>query len=195
MDLGIAGKVAFVAASTSGLGRASALALAAEGVQVCVTGRREQALADVVAQIREAGGTAVSTQLDVEDAASIEQAISLCERELGPIDILVLNGPGPKPGSPSTITSEDVAQASARLIEPHVSMVNRVLPGMRERGWGRIVAIGSTAVITPSSSWCSQRLTPGFGGVFEGAVFGVGRDGVTVNMVHPVGFDAENRPA
>lgn len=186
MDLGIAGKVAFVAASTSGLGRASALALAAEGVQVCVTGRREQALADVVAQIREAGGTAVSTQLDVEDAASIEQAISLCERELGPIDILVLNGPGPKPGSPSTITSEDVAQASARLIEPHVSMVNRVLPGMRERGWGRIVAIGSTAVITPSEQLVLSTVgRQGLAGYLKALSLEVGRDGVTVNMVHP----------
>ena len=91
MDLGIAGKVAFVAASTSGLGRASAVALAAEGVHVCVTGRRAEALDEVVSEIREAGGTAVSTQLDVEDVNSVEQALDLCERELGPVDILVFN--------------------------------------------------------------------------------------------------------
>lgn len=186
MDLGIAGKVAFVAASTSGLGRASAVALAAEGVHVCVTGRRAEALDEVVSEIREAGGTAVSTQLDVEDVNSVEQALDLCERELGPVDILVLNGPGPKPGSPTTVTTDDVAEAFGRLVQPHVQMVNHVLPGMCERKWGRIVAIGSTAVITPSmqlvlSTMGRQSLT----GYLKALSLEVGADGVTVNMVHP----------
>lgn len=186
MDLQISEKVAFVAASTSGLGRASVLALAAEGAHVCVTGRTAKAREEVVKQIREAGGVALEVPLDVEDATSIEQAISTCERELGPVSILVLNGPGPKPASPSTITSEDVAGAAARLIEPHVRMVNRVLPGMRERGWGRIIAIGSTAVVTPSQQLVLSTIgRQGLAGYLKALSQEVGGDGVTVNMVHP----------
>ncbi|WP_297556757.1 SDR family oxidoreductase [uncultured Actinomyces sp.] len=186
MDLQIGGKVAFVAASTSGLGRASALALAAEGARVCITGRNEQAREEVVSQIREAAGVALSVPLDIEDAACVEQAIDMCESELGPVDILVLNGPGPKPASPTTITSEDVAGAVARLIEPHVRMVNRVLPGMRERGWGRIIAIGSTAVVTPSQQLVLSTIgRQGLAGYLKALSQEVGGDGVTVNMVHP----------
>lgn len=186
MDLQISGKVAFVAASTSGLGRASALALAAEGAHVCVTGRTAKVREEVVKQIREAGGVALEVPLDVEDAASTAQAISTCERELGPVSILVLNGPGPKPASPSTITSEDVAGAAARLIEPHVRMVNQVLPGMRERGWGRIIAIGSTAVVTPSGQLVLSTIgRQGLAGYLKALSQEVGEDGVTVNMVHP----------
>ncbi|MDO5034608.1 MAG: SDR family oxidoreductase [Actinomycetaceae bacterium] len=186
MDLGISNKVAFVAASTSGLGRASAIALAGEGVKVCVSGRNVDRGNEVVEQIRTAGGTAMFTPLDVEDPASVDAAISACEAEFGNIDILVLNGPGPKPGFPSKISSEDVAAAAARLIEPHVRMVNRVLPGMREQGWGRIVAVGSTAVITPSQQLVLSTIgRQGLTGYLKALSLEVGADGVTVNMVHP----------
>lgn len=185
MDLGIAGKVAFVAASTSGLGRACAIALAAEGAKVCVTGRNKEKADEVVSLIEEAGGSAIAAPLDVENPDSVDGAISACEK-LGLIDILVLNGPGPKPGAPSKIDPEDVAAANARLIQPHVQMVNRVLPGMRERGWGRIIAVGSTAIITPSEQLVLSSIgRMGLEGYLKALSLEVGADGVTVNMVHP----------
>lgn len=186
MDLKIKDRVAFVAASTSGLGRASALALAAEGVAVCVTGRDEERCAPVVDQIEGAGGRAIASALDVENPESVQAALEKCESELGPIDILVLNGPGPKPGTPTQVTPEYVVEAYARLVQPHVQMVNHVLPGMRERKWGRIVAIGSTAIITPSEQLVLSTMgRQSLAGYLKALSLEVGADGITVNMVHP----------
>ncbi|MDO5049313.1 MAG: SDR family oxidoreductase [Actinomycetaceae bacterium] len=186
MDLRISNKVAFVAASTSGLGRAAALALAAEGVRVCVTGRDIERCIPVVDEIEQAGGTAIAAALDVLDKDSITAALKHTEDEFGPVDILILNGPGPKPGSPTTVTPEDVADAFGRLVQPHVQMVNHVLPGMRERGWGRIIAIGSTAVITPSMQLVLSTMgRQALAGYLKALSLEVGGDGITVNMVHP----------
>lgn len=186
MDLGIANRVAFVAASTSGLGRAGALALAGEGVKVCVTGRTQQRCQPVVEEICASRGTAVAAPMDVEDAQSVESALASCVAALGPIDILVLNGPGPKPALPSAVTGEDVQAAVARLVAPHLQMVNAVLPGMRERGWGRVIAIGSTAVITPSEQLVLSTLgRQALAGYLKALATEVAPDGVTVNLVHP----------
>lgn len=186
MDLQISGRVAFVAASTSGLGRASAVALAAEGVAVCVTGRSLERCEPVVREIEEAGGEATACVLDVEDSLSVEAALEHCVSQLGAIDILVLNGPGPKPGSPTTVEPRDVDEAIHRLVSPHVEMVNAALPGMRERGWGRVIAIGSTAVITPSEQLVLSTMgRQGLAGYLKALASEVGKDGVTVNLVHP----------
>ena len=186
MDLGIANRVAFVAASTSGLGRGAALALGAEGVKVCVTGRTRERCQPVVDEIRASGGTAIAAPMDVEDAQTVESALATCVKELGAIDILVLNGPGPKPGLPSAVSGEDVEGAVRRLLTPHVQMVGTTLPGMRERGWGRIIAIGSTAVITPSEQLVLSTLgRQALAGYLKALATEVGPDGVTVNLVHP----------
>ncbi|MDO5728824.1 MAG: SDR family oxidoreductase [Actinomycetaceae bacterium] len=186
MDLKIADRVAFVAASTSGLGRASAVALAAEGVAVCVTGRSLERCEPVVDEITAAGGRATACVLDVEDPDSVAAALGHCESELGAIDILVLNGPGPKPGLPSQVVAEDVDGAVRRLVSPHVQMINAVLPGMKERGWGRVIGIGSTAVITPSEQLVLSTMgRQALAGYLKALSTEVGKDGITVNMVHP----------
>ena len=131
MDLGIAGKTALVAASTGGLGLAMARALAAEGVRVAIIGRRRDRAKEIVADLhtgvrdrapdRHRGGP--------DHARGIESAVEQTVADLGPIDILVLNGPGPKPGAAATLGSDDIAAAFDLLVKPQHALVSQVLPG------------------------------------------------------------------
>ena len=150
MDLGISGKTAFVAASTGGLGLAIARALAAEGVRVAITGRREVRAKEIVAELTDAYGPgAVAIEADLSTAEGVAAAVEQTVAELGPIDILVLNGPGPKPGAAATLGADDIAAAFEQLVKPHHALVSHILPGMRERRWGRILAVGSSGVVAP----------------------------------------------
>ncbi|MDT3768034.1 SDR family oxidoreductase [Gleimia hominis] len=186
MDLGLTNKVAFVAASTSGLGRASAVELAAEGARVFVTGRTQARVQTVVEQVLEAGGEADGAVMDVEDLASVEHAAATCEAVFGPIDVLVLNGPGPRPGKPTTVEPKDVDEAMNRLVKPHIALVNRCLPHMQKQGWGRIIAVGSVAVQTPSEQLVLSSMgRMALAGYLKALSLEVGASGVTVNVVHP----------
>ena len=106
MDLGIKGKVALVMASSRGLGRAMAIALAREGVKVAVTGRSAQDLQKSVELIQAVGGTALALSWDLSDATVIDNLVSKIEKELGPIDILINNTGGPPP---TTAAGQDPA--------------------------------------------------------------------------------------
>ncbi|MDO5721821.1 MAG: SDR family oxidoreductase, partial [Actinomycetaceae bacterium] len=129
---------------------------------------------------------ATAAAMDVEDPDSVRAALAHCQSHLGPIDILVLNGPGPKPGQPSEVTGEDAQAAVARLVSPHLQMLSATLPGMRERGWGRVIAIGSTAVITPSQQLVLSTMgRQALAGYLKALAGEVAPQGVTVNMVHP----------
>lgn len=189
MDLGLEGKVALVMAGTSGLGRAAAAALAAEGVRVCLTGRDAAHASEVAAAITPADATVgevMGVGMDVEDLTSVECAIRACETKLGPVDIAVLNGPGPAPANPSEVSVEAAEAAFTRLVSPHLTAINLVLPGMRERGWGRIIAIASTAVITASQQLVLSTMgRSALVGYLKALAGEVGADGVTVNVVHP----------
>jgi 3-oxoacyl-[acyl-carrier protein] reductase len=155
MDLGISGKTALVAASTGGLGLAIARALAAEGVRVAVTGRRSERAKEIAAELDGisgavlAGKGAIGIDADLTTAEGIAAAVERTERELGPIDILVLNGAGPKPGAAATLSADDIAAAFELLVKPQHALIAHVLPGMRERRWGRILAVGSSGVVAP----------------------------------------------
>jgi 3-oxoacyl-[acyl-carrier protein] reductase len=200
MDLGIAGKTALVAASTGGLGLAVARALAAEGVRVAVVGRRRDRAKEIVAELQAAYGTgtlgigslgssgfdAVAIEADLGTPEGIESAVDQTEANLGPIDILVLNGPGPKPGAAATLTSEDMAAAFDLLVKPHHALVSRVLPGMRERRWGRILAIGSSGVTAPLPNLAvSNTGRAALAGYLKTLAAEVALDEVTVNLLLP----------
>jgi 3-oxoacyl-[acyl-carrier protein] reductase len=182
MKLGLEGRSALVCASTGGLGLASARALAAEGVRVAVTGRRE-----MVAQ--EIAGTlpgAVALRADLREPASGAAVAGAARAALGPVDILVLNGPGPAPELASELDGAGVAAAVELLVRPHVELVRRLLPAMRERGWGRIIAIGSSGMVTPLSGLASSNLgRAALAGYLKTLATEVARDGVTVNVVIP----------
>ncbi|BAS12220.1 2,3-dihydro-2,3-dihydroxybenzoate dehydrogenase [Arthrobacter sp. Hiyo8] len=99
MDFGISGKTAFVAASTGGLGLSVARGLAAEGVRVAITGRRGELAEKIAAELQADGHSAVAVEADLSTADGVTAAVERAVELLGPIDILVLNGPGPKPGA------------------------------------------------------------------------------------------------
>lgn len=145
MDLGIVGRVALVAASTGGLGLAVATALAAEGARVVVTGRDADRARSAAASLP--GG--VGMQLDLAGTEAPALVVGRVQEEVGPVEILVLNGPGPKPGRASDLTADDLGEATGSLLLPQQRLVAAVLPGMVQRGWGRILALGSSGVVAP----------------------------------------------
>jgi 3-oxoacyl-[acyl-carrier protein] reductase len=200
MDLGIAGKTALVAASTGGLGLAVARALAAEGVRVAIVGRRRDRAKEIVAELQTAYGhtvagageagvpgfDAVAIEADLTTPEGIESAIEQTMADLGPIDILVLNGPGPKPGAAATLSSEDIAAAFDLLVKPHHALISHVLPGMRERRWGRILALGSSGVVAPLPNLAvSNTGRAALAGYLKTLAAEVALDSVTVNMLLP----------
>ncbi|PRB42649.1 3-oxoacyl-ACP reductase [Arthrobacter sp. MYb23] len=195
MDLGIAGKTALVAASTGGLGLAVARALAAEGVRVAIVGRRRDRAKEIVAELQAAYGSgslgargfdALAIEADLTTPEGIESAVEQTVADLGPIDILVLNGPGPKPGAAATLSSDDIAAAFDLLVKPHHALVSHVLPGMRERRWGRILAIGSSGVTAPLPNLAvSNTGRAALAGYLKTLAAEVALDEVTVNLLLP----------
>jgi 3-oxoacyl-[acyl-carrier protein] reductase len=182
MDLGIAGRTAFVAASTSGLGWATASALATEGVRVAVTGRRGQLAADRAQELPEA----IGLELDLTDTASLDAALRVTESRLGPIDILVLNSGGPPPSTAADVSPDDLETAARLLLLPHQHMLRATVPGMRQRGWGRVLAVGSSGVQQPIPHLAlSNAIRGALAGLLKTWASEVAADGVTVNMLLP----------
>lgn len=186
MDLGLDGKVAVVCASTSGLGAASARALAREGARVVVTGRSEDKGHELVRQISAEAGHAVFQRADYLDEDAPALIVQKAILEFGSVDIAVLNGPGPHPGGPENIEPTDAISAITTLVEPHIRLLQLILPSMREAGWGRIIAIGSTAVEIPSMTLTASSMGRGaLAAYLKALATKEATKGITVNMVHP----------
>ncbi|HEY8295268.1 MAG TPA: SDR family oxidoreductase [Micrococcaceae bacterium] len=182
MDLRIQGKTALVAASTGGLGLAVARALASEGARVVITGRRGAVAQQVAAELPDAVGLAADLSTD----EGLESAVNAAVDAFGPVDILVLNGPGPKPGAAAALTSQDMASAFDLLVRPQHALISKVLPGMRERRWGRILAIGSSGVAAPLPNLAlSNTGRAALAGYLKTLAAEVALDAVTVNMLLP----------
>lgn len=189
MDLGVAGRTALVCASTAGLGRATAEALAAEGVRVVISGRRPE----VAGQIAAGLAGAVAVPCDVTEPRAADRLAEQAEQALGaPIDIVVLNGPGPKPAAAQDISAGDIRQAVETLLVFQQQLVERVLPGMRRRGWGRILAIGSSSVVEPIAGLALSTIgRSALAAYLKTLATEVAADGVTVNMVLPGRIDTD----
>lgn len=182
MDLGIAGRTALVCASTSGLGEGIARALGAEGARVVVTGRRADRAAEIAAELPAAIGLGV----DLVGPGAAQRMVEAAEEAFGPVDILVLNGPGPRPAHAVDITSADIDEAVGSLIRPQQKLVSLVLGGMRERGWGRILAVASSGVVAPLANLTLSNIgRAALGGYLKTLATEVAADGVTVNMLLP----------
>ncbi len=187
MDLGIADRIALVAASSRGIGYASALALAREGARVMVSSRDVEAAARAAASIiEETGGVAASCAADVTDPKSLELLVEQTEQELGPIDILVTNSGAPRGGRLDELGDEDWIHGFELATLSVARLLRLALPGMRERGWGRVVAVQSTSVKQPIPHLhLSNGVRPGAQGLLKSAADMAGADGVTVNSVLP----------
>lgn len=151
MDLKLSGKRALVTGSSSGLGEAMALLLGAEGAEVVVHGRDETRTKSVAAAIAEAGGKA---DYAIGDLATDEGADAVAGAALrgGPIDVLVNNAGSYEHLSWTAATSEDWRQTYEVNVISGVRMVQRLVPQMRERGWGRVITIGGGLAIQPMNS-------------------------------------------
>jgi 3-oxoacyl-[acyl-carrier protein] reductase len=188
MDTGLQGRTAIVPGSSSGLGLAVARALAGEGANVVLVGRRGELVQKEAAKLP----SAVGVEADLADPDVPARLVAEAEQRFGPVDVLVLNGGGPPPGLAADFTPEQFATAVDLLVQPHLRLVAGVLPGMRERGYGRIVAVGSSGVQQPIDGLvASNAARAALAGYLKTLAGEVAADGVTVNMVLPGRIDTD----
>jgi 3-oxoacyl-[acyl-carrier protein] reductase len=142
----LAGKIALVTGSSRGLGRAIALALAAEKIAVAVNYHKQREQADeVVAEIRNAGGRAIAIGADVSNASDVSRMVGETKAQLGTITILVNNAGIARVEPIDAISEENWDAMLAVNLKSAFLVTKAVLPGMREAGWGRILNMSSTA--------------------------------------------------
>jgi 3-oxoacyl-[acyl-carrier protein] reductase len=188
LDTGLKNKVALVCASTAGLGLAAAKGLAAEGAHVVISGRR----GDLATQIAKSLPSAIGVEADLANPESAEKLISATKSAFGNPDILILNSGGPKPGSATGVTRSQYLEALEYMMLQHMEIVRGVLPGMVEKGWGRIIAIGSTAIQTPNPDLAlSGIIRASLASYLKILSREVAASGVTVNMALPGRVDTE----
>ncbi len=186
MDLGISGKHAAVAASSSGLGLGTARALAAEGVRVAMCGRDEARLREAVGAITDAGGDAIAIPADVSTIAGATGFVTAAIERLGSVDILVANAGGPPPGTFSSTDMDAYGPALELTLLSSVAMCRAAVPAMQERRWGRVVVITSVSVRQPIPSIIlSNTARAGLTGFLKTLALEVAADGVTVNSAQP----------
>jgi 3-oxoacyl-[acyl-carrier protein] reductase len=188
MDLSLESRSALVLGSTSGLGLAIAQRLAEEGARVAFTGRRGAE----AARLAEGHPGAIGLALDLQDESSVDRAVSMVSERFGGVDIVVLNSGGPPPGTAAALQAHDLAAALRALLLAQIGIVARLLPGMREREWGRIVAVGSSGVQQPIPNLVqSNTVRAALAGYLKTLSREVAADGVTVNMVLPGRMDTD----
>ncbi|HET6978565.1 MAG TPA: SDR family oxidoreductase [Pyrinomonadaceae bacterium] len=187
MDLGLKNKVALVAAGSRGLGRAVAEELAAEGASLLLCARDAQVLAETAAAIAESTGAHVlAVPADVTVIDDIKRVVDAGIDRFGQIDILVTNAGGPPAGSFDQLTREQWDEAIKLTLLSAVELARQVLPGMRERRWGRIINITSIAVKQPVDGLLlSNSLRAGLTGFARTLANEVAPEGITVNNVLP----------
>jgi 3-oxoacyl-[acyl-carrier protein] reductase len=181
MKLGLEGKVALVMAASRGIGRGIAVALAREGARVAISSRSAGRLDEAAAEVGAGTATFVADTSDTETLAALPAEVAAA---LGPIEILVVNTGGPPAGAALDHGLEDWEAAYRSLVLAPKVLAEAVVPGMRERGWGRIVNVGSTSTREPipflNLSNSHRMAAVGFLKTLSREVAG---DGITVNTV------------
>jgi 3-oxoacyl-[acyl-carrier protein] reductase len=187
VDLGLGDKIALVAASSRGLGRAIAEEFGAEGAALVMCARGDEELQHVAAQIREKSGVrVVAIAADLADPRGVDAVTEAALREFGRVDILVTNAGGPPPGAFESHTPEAWRAAYALTLESTVNMVRAVLPGMKQRRWGRILNVTSIAVKQPVQDLIlSNSLRAAVTGFARTLANEVGAFNITVNNLMP----------
>ena len=182
MDLGLAGRVALVTGGSQGMGGGIAAALAEEGARVAITSRsRERA----EAAAKEIGAMPVA--YDSDDLDGVPGVVAEVEDGLGPIDVLVVNTGGPPPGGdPFGFETSDWEAAHRSLVLAPLGLARAVVPGMRERGFGRVLNVASTAVVEPRTLLLlSAAHRTGAVALFKVLATESAADGVTLNTLLP----------
>lgn len=189
MDLKISGRTALVFGASKGLGKAVAQALIAEGVRVVIVARDSARIAATASEIG-----AIGIAGDVSAPGNSEALVAQAAKALGaPIDILVTNTGGPPAGSFETMSAGDWQKGFDNLWISMVESVRAVLPHMRERKWGRILAITSISAREPQPGLViSNSLRAGLLGLINSVSRDVAKDGITMNALLP-GYTATDR--
>lgn len=187
MDTGLKGKVALVCAASRGLGKATAMALAAEGVRVAMCARHMPTLEAAAAEIQAATGSEIlAVAADVSRRADIVRLVDQTVQHFGGIDILVTNSGGPRAGLFSALFETDWREAIDLLLMSTVLLCMEAVPHMRQRGGGRIINITSISVKQPVAGLIlSNALRPAVVGISKTLANELARDGILVNCVAP----------
>jgi len=187
MDLGLSDKAAIVLASSSGLGLAVARSLCAEGARVALSGRDPGRLARALEALRAPAGRGDRVwgeALDVTDEAALRAHCAAVVQRWGPVQILVTNAGGPPPGTALDVDDAGLDASLDLTLRSAVHAVQAVLPGMRERRWGRIVGLTSVSVRQPIPTLAySNVMRAGLTAYFKSLANEVAADGVLVNTV------------
>ncbi len=186
MDLGISGKCALVLGAGGGLGGAIAQTLAAEGAKVVVADIDVDAAEKTVTEIKSAGGEAFSIKWDISDLSVVEGNVALIEGQYGNVAILVNNTGGPPPTAVSGQSPEQWSKSFQSMVMSVIALTDRVLPNMRNAGWGRIITSTSSGVVAPIPNLgLSNALRSALVGWSKTLAKEVGGAGITSNIVLP----------
>jgi 3-oxoacyl-[acyl-carrier protein] reductase len=186
VDLGLAGRVAVVAAASKGLGRGAAEALADEGVSLLINARGEEALDSALASLSGRGAKVVGYAGDVTrpevPAALIERAIA----EFGRLDIVVTNSGGPQAKRALELSDDEIKDAVESNLLTHVRFVRAALPHLEQGGWGRICAITSYGVVQPLPNLALSNVArSGLRAWAKTAAQDLAPKNITINLVAP----------
>jgi 3-oxoacyl-[acyl-carrier protein] reductase len=187
MDLGLRGKVALVAAASKGLGRATAEELATEGATVVICARNRETLDSAREEIaRTTGSQIVAVAGDVSIESDVDRIVDKAIQEFGRVDILVTNAGGPPSGPFESLTTEMWKQAVDLTLMSVINLTSRVIPGMKQRQWGRIININSIAAKQPVNGlMLSNSIRSAVTGFARTLANEVAADGITVNNILP----------
>ncbi|CRM90925.1 3-oxoacyl-[acyl-carrier-protein] reductase FabG [Pseudomonas sp. 22 E 5] len=186
MNLGLEGKVALVLGAGGGLGRAIALALASEGAKVALADVNKQSLEETAAALEPTGAQVQLIEWDFADLSIVDQRISVIEKALGTVDVLVNNTGGPAPTPASGQPSESWQRGFEMMVLSVIAITDRVLPGMRAKQWGRVITSASSGVIAPIANLgLSNALRMTLVGWSKTLSREVARDGITANVIVP----------
>lgn len=193
MDLGLEGRVAVVAASSKGLGRAVADALAGEGARLVISARGEEALASAEAALRSNGADVVAVRADVTDPGTPEHLVSVAIDLFGRLDIVVPNAGGPPPAGALDLDDDAILTAIEANLLTSIRFVRAALPHLRPAGWGRICCIASATIVQAAPNLAlSNTARTGLWAWAKTAAADLRGTGVTLNLACP-GFHATDR--
>jgi len=197
VDLGLDGRVALVAASSRGLGRAIATGLATEGARVMISGRDETSLAETAGEIREDTGAEVDHHTaDLTRVDDIRALVGRTAERFGGVDTLITNAGGPPAGSFDTVSDEDWRSAFELNLMSVVRLIRETLPHMRERRYGRIVNVASSSIKQPIENlMLSNALRAGIAGLAKNLSFELAPDGILINTLGPGRISTERSAA
>jgi 3-oxoacyl-[acyl-carrier protein] reductase len=192
VDFGIRGKVALVCGASKGIAHAAAVELAQEGAQLAICSRDAASLAAATAKLEALGAPVLAIVADLSTMDGITAVVDGVMAHYGRVDILIANTGGPPTGAPMEHAWPVWEQATNLLLRSVVELTRAFVPGMRERKWGRVIAITSKAVKYPVNALVlSNSLRAAVTGYLRTLATDVGVDGVTVNTVMPGMTDTE----